>query len=136
MHLAAGGQAGAPQGFAVDGYHCPVAARPGGCRRCPRPQPAGQNSAEQGRVEAGQQPPHRRAGGHAPGEPEPLLVLLVEVVQPVDDRGKRGGTGQDPADRDGQQRHEGIPGPVEITRVRDPAQGFDEPGMFTIGDRR
>lgn len=98
-----------------------------------RSQPA---STEQGGVEAGQQPPHRRVGRHTPGEPEPDLFLLVEVVQPVDDRGERCGTGQDRADRDGQQCHEGISGPVGVSRVRDPAEGFDEPAAFTISYRR
>jgi hypothetical protein len=75
-------------------------------------------------------------GRHAPGEPEPHLGRLVQVVQSVGDRRERGGTGQDRADRDGKQPGQGIPHPARIARVRDQAHGCQEPSVFTVGDLR
>ena len=51
-------------------------------------EPAGENGGEQVRVEAGQQPPHRRAGRHDV-EAELVTGVFVEVVQPVGDRRER-----------------------------------------------
>ncbi|MEV6298221.1 hypothetical protein AB0M02_02320 [Actinoplanes sp. NPDC051861] len=54
-----------------------------------RPRPAGEHGVDPGVVHVGQQPPHGAADRHSCGEAELVLSLLVEVVQPVRDRGER-----------------------------------------------
>ncbi|GAA1576839.1 hypothetical protein GCM10009827_118320 [Dactylosporangium maewongense] len=88
MDVAAVGAAGAAQGLAVHGDDGAVAAGPGQRGPGAGAQPAGEDLGEQAGVEAGQQPPHRRARRYPAAEPEPGLGLLVEVVQPVADRGE------------------------------------------------
>ena len=77
------------QGLAVDGDHLAVPSRPR--RRGPGAgaEPAGQDGGQKVGVQAGQQPPHRRAYRHSTGESQAGLGLGVQIVQPVGDRGER-----------------------------------------------
>ena len=104
MHLAAVGTACCAQGLAVDGDHGPVGPRPAGKGRVSAlVQPSGEDLGEQAGVQPGQQPPHRRGGRNIFGEPEPGPAGLIQVVQPVADRGERLRSGEGGAYRDREQ---------------------------------
>jgi hypothetical protein len=136
VHLTAVRAASSPQGLAVHSDHHPVAPAAGHDRPGTSTKPGGQDRGEHSVVEADQQPPHRRAGRHATGEPEPGAGAVVQVVQPVGDRRERRRTGQHGTDRDREQAGEGITHSARVTRVRDLGQRLQQPTAFTVGDRR
>lgn len=107
MDLAAVAAAGSAKGLAVHGDHRPVPAWPGRDLPSASLKPAGQDGCQLTVVEAGQQSPHRRADGQPTVEAEPVPGLVVEVVEPVSDRGERRRPGQHGADRDGEQPGQG-----------------------------
>ncbi len=74
------------QGLAVHRDHRAVPLRLRGHRRRAGAEPPGGDDAERAGVEAGQQPLDGAAGWYPTGEPEPVLSVFVQVVQPVRDR--------------------------------------------------
>ncbi|GAA0588985.1 hypothetical protein GCM10010172_87470 [Paractinoplanes ferrugineus] len=97
-------------------------------------QPAGENGCQQGRIEPGQQPPHRRDDRDGIAEAEAATAVFIQVIQPVGDRRERGRTGHDRADRDSQDRGQREADPARVRaaqhtrrRVKEKAAGTGPP---------
>jgi hypothetical protein len=116
--------AGAAHGLAVHRQHH-LPARPLGGK--PRAHPCPDCAVQRRRVHRGQHPPDRHQVRDGPAKPQPGAQPRRGVSGPLGDRRVRPRSRQHRAHRNGQHRHQPIPAPARVPRVRDLPKRFQQP---------